>query len=204
MPVMQRRATVPADSNPVLAPASADAWEKWLAANHARSSGVWLRIPKAGAGASLTYPAAVEAALTWGWIDGQKRGLDATAWLQRFTPRAARSIWSKINCAKAEALVASGRMQAPGLAEVERAKRDGRWARAYDSPRTAVVPADLLAAFERKPRAHTFFKALDGANRYAILYRVQEAKRPETRTRRIEDLVAMCGRGERLYPRRAK
>ncbi|MDB4981465.1 MAG: hypothetical protein JWM82_2217, partial [Myxococcales bacterium] len=188
---------------PTITPASAAAWEAWLAKNHVRSKGVWLRLPK-GPGQALTYAAAIEAALLWGWIDGQKRALDATAWLQRFTPRAARSVWSKINCAKAEALVASGRMRPPGLAEIERAKSDGRWARAYESPRAATVPPDLKRALARDAKACAFFEALDGANRYAILYRVQSAKLPETRARRIETFVAMCARGETLHPARAK
>jgi uncharacterized protein YdeI (YjbR/CyaY-like superfamily) len=188
---------------PTVAPTTAAAWEAWLGKNHARSAGVWLRFPK-GPGETLTYPAAVEAALIWGWIDGQKRALDDTAWLQRYTPRAARSAWSKLNRAKAEALVASGRIQAPGLAEVERAKADGRWARAYDGAKTATVPPDLKRALAGEPKARTFFEALDGTNRYAILYRVQTAIRPETRARRIETLVAMCARGETLHPRRSK
>jgi uncharacterized protein YdeI (YjbR/CyaY-like superfamily) len=166
---------------------------------------VFLRLAKGpGGGRRLTYAAALEEALAWGWIDGQKRGLDASAWLQRFTPRGPRSGWSQINRAKAEALIAAGRMEAPGLAEVERAKRDGRWARAYASPRAATVPADLAAAFARDARARAFFEALDGANRYAILYRLETAKRAETRARRIETFVAMCARGETLHPPRRK
>jgi uncharacterized protein YdeI (YjbR/CyaY-like superfamily) len=188
---------------PTVAPTSAAAWEAWLAKNHARSKGAWLRLPK-GPGHELTYVGAVEAALNWGWIDGQARPLDAEAWLQRYTPRAARSTWSKINCARAEALVASGRMRPPGLAEIDRAKRDGRWARAYASPRAATVPPDLKRALARDAKARAFFEALDGANRYAILYRVQSAKLPETRARRIETFVALCARGETLHPPRAK
>jgi uncharacterized protein YdeI (YjbR/CyaY-like superfamily) len=186
-----------------VSPASAAAWEAWLAKHHARSKGVWLRLPK-GSGHDLTYAGAVEAALLWGWIDGQRRAFDATAFLQRFTPRAARSAWSKINCAKAEALVASGRMRPPGLAEVERAKQDGRWARAYDGAKTSTVPPDLRRALARDAKARSFFETLDGANRYAILYRVQSAKLPATRARRIETFVALCARGETLHPPRAK
>jgi uncharacterized protein YdeI (YjbR/CyaY-like superfamily) len=188
---------------PTVAPASAAAWEGWLAKNHAREKGVWLRLLK-GPRDKLTYVGAVEAALIWGWIDGQARPLDAKAWLQRYTPRAARSSWSKINCARAEALVASGRMRPPGLAEIERAKRDGRWARAYASPKVATVPPDLKRALARNAKARPFFEALDGTNRYAILYRVQSAKLPETRARRIETFVAMCARNETLHPARAK
>jgi uncharacterized protein YdeI (YjbR/CyaY-like superfamily) len=152
--------------------------------------------------ARLTYVTALEAALAWGWIDGQKRALDAGAWLQRFTPRAPRSGWSKINRAKAEALIAAGRMAAPGLAEVERARRDGRWDRAYDGARTAAVPPDLARALACDAKARAFFETLDGANRYAILYRVQTAKRPETRARRIKTFVEMCARQEKLHPPR--
>jgi len=161
-----------------------------------------LRLAKGKRGA-LTYAQALEVALAWGWIDGQKRALDASAWLQRFTPRAARSPWSKINRAKAEALIAAGNMRPAGLREVERAKRDGRWERAYDGARTAGVPADLAAALARAPRARRFFDALDAANRYAILYRVQTAKKPETRAERIARFVAMCARGETIHPPRS-
>ena len=195
-----------ARAEPILAVGSAAAWRAWLASHHARSNGVLLRITKAGAGAAkaLTYAEAVEGALTWGWIDSQKRALDASAWLQRFTPRKARSPWSKINRAKAEALIAAGTMKPPGLAEVARAKADGRWERAYDGARAAAVPADLAAALARNARARVFFEALDGANRYAILYRVQTAKQPATRADRIARFVAMCARGETLHPTRPK
>src|SRR5262249_1065240 len=138
---------------------------------------------------ALTYASALDVALAWGWIDSQKQALDETAWLQRFTPRTPRSPWSKINRAKAEALIANGRMEAPGLAEVERAKGDGRWERAYDGARTSTIPSDLAEAFARNPRARAFFEKLDAANRYAILYRVTTAKRPETRAQRIATLV---------------
>lgn len=174
-----------------------------MKSNHATSPGVWLRIGKTTAtGAALTYAQAVDGALAWGWIDSQKKGLDAEAWLQRFTPRRARSPWSKINRAKAEALIAAGTIEAPGLAEIERAKRDGRWARAYDGARVASVPADLAAALARDARARAFFEALDGANRYAILYRVQAAQKPETRRARIAHFVELCARGETLHPPR--
>src|SRR5689334_12592295 len=164
------------EGEPILALSSATQWEAWIRANHASSKGVLLRIPKKSPESTLTYAAALDAALCWGWIDSQRRALDDTAFLQRFTPRTARSPWSKINRSKAEALIASGRMQRPGLAEVERAKRDGRWARAYDGPKTSTVPDDLAAAFERNRRARVFFERLDAANRFAILYRVATAK----------------------------
>ena len=188
-----------------LAPESAAAWRAWLKTNHTAPSGVWLRLGKTEkAGAALTYAQALEGALAWGWIDSQKKGLDATAWLQRFTRRGPRSPWSKINRAKAEALIADGTIEAPGLAEVERARRDGRWARAYDGARAATVPADLAAALAGSAKARAFFDALDGANRYAILYRVQAAKKPETRRARIAHFVQLCARGETLHPPRRR
>ena len=188
---------------PVLAFATARAWSKWLEAHHASSRGLWLKIAKKGAGApSVTYAEALDVALAWGWIDGQKGTLNDVWWLQRFTPRTAKSPWSKINRAKAEALIAAGTMEIHGFAEVERAKRDGRWERAYDGARSSSVPADLVAAFARNARARKFFDTLDGANRYAILYRVQTAKKPETRVERITRFVALCARHETIHPRR--
>lgn len=176
------------------------AFEAWLRKNHASSDGAWLLMAKAGAEEpTVTYPHAVEIALCYGWIDGQKKALDERHWLQRFTPRRARSLWSKANREKAEALIQSGRMQPSGLAEVVRAKSDGRWDTAYDGARTAVVPPDLQAALDARPEARTFFARLDGANRYAVLWRVQTAKRSETRSRRIEALVEMLARGEKIH-----
>jgi uncharacterized protein YdeI (YjbR/CyaY-like superfamily) len=190
--------------DPIVALPSAEAWEAWLRANHVRSAGVRLRIPKKSAGNTLTYAAALEIALAWGWIDSQKQALDDTAWLQRFTPRTRRSPWSEINRAKAEALIASGRMEAPGLAEVDRAKGDGRWERAYASAKTSTVPDDLADALSRNDRARTFFEALDAANRYAILYRVTTAKRADTRAKRIATFVAMCAAHKTLHPARTR
>jgi uncharacterized protein YdeI (YjbR/CyaY-like superfamily) len=176
------------------------AFEAWLRKNHASSDGAWLVIAKAGAeDPTVTYPQAVEIALCHGWIDGQKKGLDEHHWLQRFTPRRARSLWSKANREKAEALVASGRMRPAGTAEIDRAKGDGRWDAAYDGARTAVVPPDLQAALDARPEARRFFAQLDGANRYAVLWRVQTAKRPQTRSKRIEALVEMLARGEKIH-----
>jgi uncharacterized protein YdeI (YjbR/CyaY-like superfamily) len=180
---------------------SARAFETWLRKNHSASEGVWLEIAKPGAAqATVSYAEAVEIALCYGWIDGQKKAQDATYWLQRFTPRRPRSIWSKVNRARAEALVAAGRMQASGQAEIDRAKADGRWDAAYDSARTAAVPADLQAALDAQPKAAAFFSTLNAANRYAVLWRVQTAKKPETRARRIETLVAMLARGDKIHP----
>lgn len=187
--------------SPALRFRSARAFETWLRKNHSASDGVWLEIAKAAAPEpTLSYAEAVEVALCYGWIDGQKKTQDALSWLQRFTPRRPRSIWSKVNRARAEALIAAGRMQARGQAEIDRAKADGRWDAAYDGARTIEVPADLQAAFESQPGAGAFFSTLDAANRYAVLWRVQTAKKPETRARRIETLVAMLARKEKIHP----
>jgi uncharacterized protein YdeI (YjbR/CyaY-like superfamily) len=188
---------------PVLSFTKAADWHAWLASRHSEAQAVLLRIGKTGA-ASITYVEALDIALAWGWIDSQKRALDDSAWLQRFSPRSAKGPWSKINREKAEALIAADLMQPPGLAEVERAKRDGRWERAYDGARASTVPPDLAAALARNARARAFFAKLDGANRYAILYRVQTAKKPETRAGRITRFVAMCARGETIHPKAKK
>jgi uncharacterized protein YdeI (YjbR/CyaY-like superfamily) len=180
--------------------ATAKAWEAWLRRNGATSDGVWLLIAKAGAGEpTVSYAQAIEEALCHGWIDGQKKGFDECHWLQRFTPRRARSLWSKINCAKALALIDAGRMQPAGRAQVDAAKADGRWARAYDGSRTAAVPDDLQAALDADPSAKRFFATLDAANRYAVLWRVQTARQPETRAQRVAQLVAMLSRGEKIH-----
>jgi uncharacterized protein YdeI (YjbR/CyaY-like superfamily) len=183
--------------------ASQDEWRAWLAEHHADSDGVWIAFARKASGIpTVTYAEAVEVALTYGWIDGQARSIDETRYGQRFTPRRARSRWSKINRAKAEKLIAAGKMQPAGLAEVERAKADGRWDAAYDSPTTATVPDDLRGALDANPAAAKLFDELDGSNRYAILHRIQEATRPETRARRIARFVEMLARGETLHPRR--
>lgn len=180
---------------------SADAFESWLARNHDSSPGLWLKLRKKTPGlVTLDYAQALDVALCYGWIDGQKRALDDAFWLQRFTPRRARSRWSKINCAKATTLIEQDRMRPPGLAEVERAKADGRWENAYAGARSAQVPEDLAEALAANPAAAKFFETLDKQNRYAILYRVQEAKKPETRLRRIEKFVTMLAEGEKLHP----
>jgi uncharacterized protein YdeI (YjbR/CyaY-like superfamily) len=190
---------------PVLAPDSVKSWDRWLARHHASSRGVLLKIPKRPSNSgALSYAAALDCALAWGWIDSQKRALDASAWRQRFTPRAPRSPWSKINRSKAEALIASGRMRAPGLAEVERAQKDGRWERAYAGARAASVPPELARALAAQPKALAFFEGLDAANRYAILYRVTTAKKPETRAARIEKYVALCAAHETIHPARKR
>ena len=158
------------------------------------------RIAKRGANEpSVTYPEAVEVALCWGWIDGQKKSLDDQHYLQRFTPRRARSVWSKINVEKVQALIEAGRMQPAGQAQIDAAKADGRWERAYDGARTSTVPEDLQAALEAEPAAKALFATINASNRYAILWRIQTAAKAETRARRIEQLVAMLARGETIH-----
>ena len=177
------------------------AWRAWLDANHAIERGIWLMLAKQASGmSSVTYAEAVDSALCYGWIDGQKKAMDDMWWLQKFTPRRPKSPWSKINRQKAEQLIESGAMQLAGLRAVEAAKADGRWARAYDSPATSTIPPDLQAALDANVEAAAFFATLDSRNRYAILYRIQAARRAETRTNRIEQFVAMLSRHETLYP----
>ncbi len=179
---------------------SAKAFETWLKKHHATSDGLWLQIAKKGAGEpSVTYLDAVEIGLCWGWIDSQKKGLDDQHFLQRFTPRRARSIWSKINVDKVAALIAAGRMQASGQAQIDAAKADGRWDKAYDGARTATVPDDLLAALDANPAAKKFFATVNATNRYAVTWRVQTAVKPETRARRIAQLVEMLAHGEVVH-----
>lgn len=193
------KSVIPLERAPILFK-SAKAFEVWLKKNHAASGGLWLRIAKRGANEpSVTYPEAVEVALCWGWIDGQKKSLDDQHYLQRFTPRRARSVWSKINVEKVQALIEAGRMQPAGQAQIDAAKADGRWERAYDGARTSTVPEDLQAALEAEPAAKAFFATINASNRYAILWRIQTAAKVETRARRIEQLVAMLARGETIH-----
>jgi len=186
--------------------ATQDDWATWLEKNHRKSEGQWLRLAKKDSGLrSVTYGEALEIALCYGWIDGQKRGESEKAWLQRFLPRTAKSIWSKINREKASALIACGRMKAAGLEAVAYAKKDGKWDAAYDSPRGAKVPADFQAALDGNVRAHEFFCRLDGANRYAVLFRIQTVKKAETRARKICEFVEMLERNEMIHaPRKAR
>jgi uncharacterized protein YdeI (YjbR/CyaY-like superfamily) len=187
-----------------LAFADADAWERWLERNAADSDGVWLRIAKKDSGiASVRYPEVLESALCFGWIDGQRRALDEQWFLQRFTPRRSRSPWSRINRTTAERLIADGRMRPAGQAEVERAQSDGRWDAAYAGQREMTVPDDLQRELDARPRAAEFFAQLSSQNRYSILYRLQEAKRPETRARRLAKFVAMLEAGETVHPQRS-
>jgi uncharacterized protein YdeI (YjbR/CyaY-like superfamily) len=180
--------------------ASAEQWEAWLEIHHADSHAVWLKIAKKGFGAaSVIYDEALDMALCFGWIDGQKDRLDDHFWLQAFSPRRQRSRWSKGNRARAESLIKRGLMRPAGLREVERAKADGRWESAYEGQRTAAVPDDLQRALDENPEAMSFFATLDRLNRYAILYRVQDAGRAETRAKRIERFVDMLARHEKIY-----
>jgi uncharacterized protein YdeI (YjbR/CyaY-like superfamily) len=191
----------PAPDYPTLAFKTQKAYETWLAKNHAKAPGVWIKLAKKGSGVkSITYAEAVEASLCYGWIDGQSKSIDDTAWLQKYTPRGRKSIWSKINIGKVEALIKAGRMQPAGLAAVEAAKKDGRWEAAYEPPSKAGVPPDLQAALDTNPKAKAFFATLNSTNRYAILFRTQTAKKPETRAKRIKQFVEMLEKGEKLYP----
>jgi len=191
-----------ADELPIESFESPRAFATWMGKHHAHSHGIRIKFAKKGSGIpSVTYAEAVELALCYGWIDGQAKRIDDDFYLQRFTPRRPKSMWSKINCTKAEALIASGRMKPAGLREVERAKADGRWDAAYASPRNAQVPDDLAAALAKNAKARRFFEALDGTNRYAILHRVMTAKKPETRARRIAQFVDMLAKGETIHPR---
>jgi uncharacterized protein YdeI (YjbR/CyaY-like superfamily) len=179
--------------------ASAAEWEEWLEANHA-SDGVWVKIAKTGSGVdSVRYPEVLDCALCFGWVDGRREALDERHFLQRFTPRRRRSKWSRINRDKVERLIAEGRMRPAGLEEVERAQADGRWEAAYEGQRSISVPDDLQRELDARPRAAAFFAELNSQNRYAILYRLQDAKKPETRARRLEKFVAMLEAGETLY-----
>jgi len=189
---------------PPLVVKGADTWRSWLDANHARSAGVLLLLAKKGTTdpTSLTYDAALEEALCFGWIDGQVRPGDDATYSRRFTPRTARSNWSKRNVSIIERLAREGRMHPAGLAEVERARADGRWDAAYAGSKTIEVPADFVAALRAEPRAQEMFEQLTSQNRYSVLYRIETAKRSDTRARRIDQLVAMLARGETIHPQR--
>jgi uncharacterized protein YdeI (YjbR/CyaY-like superfamily) len=187
---------------PVVAFPSKSAWEAWLRKAHETSDGVWLKMARKSSGVdSVTHAEALEVGLCYGWIDGQTKRVDDTHWVQRFTPRTARSKWSKVNREKALELIAAGKMKPAGKREVEAAQADGRWDAAYEPPSKATVPEDLRRALERHPRARRLFEQLDSQNRYAILYRLQDAKRPETRERRLAQFVAMLDEGKTIYPR---
>ena len=191
---------VPSDL-PLLHVTSQTDWEAWLAQNHADAPGVWLQIAKKGQGVtSVSYAEAVEGGLCYGWIDGQKRAYNEQFYLQRFTPRRPNSIWSKVNVAKATALIESGRMAPAGLAEVERAQANGRWQAAYAPQSADEIPPELQAALDAHPKAQAFFTQLDKTNRYAFCFRVQTAKKTETRRQRIAKFITMMENGEKFYP----
>ncbi len=186
---------------PVIAFETQKAWANWLAKNHTTASGLWLKLAKKASGLpSVSYDEALEVALCYGWIDGQKNGYDEKWWLQKFTLRGARSVWSKINRDKAERLIKDGRMKPAGLKAAEAAKQNGQWDAAYDGQRTATVPDDLQAALNKSARAKAFFATLNSANRYAILFRIHTAKKAETRARRIQQFIEMLEKNELLYP----
>jgi uncharacterized protein YdeI (YjbR/CyaY-like superfamily) len=186
---------------PVMLFAQQSDWADWLDQHHAESPGVWLRIAKKSSDLqSVSYAEAIDVALCYGWIDGQSKKYDESSWIQKFTPRGPRSIWSKVNREKVTALIESGRMQPAGLAAIERAKQNGQWDAAYDAPSKATVPSDLQAELDKHPQASAFFATLNSQNRYAILFRIQTAKKPETRARRIQQFIEMLERNEKIYP----
>ncbi len=185
---------------PILQCETPKAWETWLDQHHATTSGVWLRLAKKASGdRSVTYQEALEVALCYGWIDGQKKGYDDRSWLQKFTPRSARSLWSKVNKEKVQQLISNGLMKPAGLKAIERAQQNGQWEAAYEAQSRATIPSDLQEALDQNPKAKDFYMTLDSRNRYAILFRVQTAKKAETRARRIQQFVSMLEKQEKLY-----
>lgn len=200
--VRYRRPRLPTKTLPTQRFANPAAWDTWLQKHHASSPGVWLEFAKKGRRTPpLSHAQALETALCFGWIDGQTASSTAGRWRQRFTPRGPRSKWSQINCAAVDRLRAQGRLAPAGLRQMEAAQRDGRWKAAYAPQRTITIPRDLQAALVASPRAKQFFQALDSKNRYAILYRLQDAKKPETRLRRLQKFVHMLAAGETLHER---
>jgi len=189
------------DNVPIMSFETQQDWEAWLKENHAETKGIWLKIAKKEARtSSVSYAEALDSALCYGWIDGQKAAFDDKYWLQKFTPRTAKSIWSKVNCGKAEALIAEGRMQPEGLRQVELAKSDGRWERAYESQSKITIPDDFQSELDKNPKAQDFFNTLDSANRYAFLFRIHAAKKPETRSAKIQKFVEMLHQQQKLHP----
>ena len=194
-------AETPKTDLPVVLFKDQKAWEAWLRKHFASAAGVWLRVAKKSAQLqSVSYQEALEVALCYGWIDGQKKSFDEECWLQKFTPRGPKSIWSKINRAKALDLIEHGQMRPAGLAAIESAKKNGRWDAAYDSHRTAAPPSDFIIALNKDMKAKAFFATLNSQNRYAILFRIQTAKKVETRQKRINQFVEMLAKHEKLYP----
>ena len=188
------------DGRPILQLASPEEWEAWLDREHASSDGVWLKFAKKGSGVTtVVYAEALDVALCFGWIDSQVMALDERFYLQRFTPRRSRSKWSKINVEKIEALTKAGRMRPAGLEQVELAKADGRWDAAYSSPANMTEPPDLEKALKASPKAAEFWASLNKSNRYAVIFQLEDAKKPETRERRLAKFIGMLERGEKLY-----
>lgn len=186
---------------PIMLFARQQDWAEWLDQQHAESPGVWLRIAKKASGIeSVSYAEALDVALCYGWIDGQRKAYDESSFLQKFTPRGPRSIWSKVNQGKVAVLIQNGKMQPAGLAAIERARQNGQWEAAYESQSRASVPEDLQAELDKHPQASAFFATLNSQNRYAILFRIQTAKKPETRARRIQQFIQMLENGEKIYP----
>jgi len=185
---------------PIIVFDSQDTWTQWLEENHTESQGLWLKIAKKESGhSSVSYAEALNVALCFGWIDGQKGKFDDAYWLQKFTPRRAKSIWSQVNREKVDGLIAEGKMREAGLKEIERAKADGRWEAAYAPQSKITIPDEFQAALDQNPTAQTFFNGLNSANRYAILFQITTAKKAETRQRRIEKLITMLNAQEKLY-----
>lgn len=179
---------------------SSQAWEEWLSQNHHLEEGIWLRFYKKSSNiASVTYKEAVDVALCYGWIDGQARSYDEQSYIQKFTPRRKRSIWSKVNRGNVERLITDGRMREPGQKAINAAKADGRWDAAYDSPSTSEMPTDFQAALDANPAAHAFYATLNKANTYAILWRLQTTKTPEARQKRMEQILEMLTKGETFH-----
>ena len=194
------KATKSGNEMQVVSFASPKEWRKWIAVNHATSSGIWLRFFKKDSGIkTVTYAEALEEALCYGWIDGQVNKYDATSYIQKFTPRRPKSIWSKRNTEKAERLIQEGKMEAAGMQQVELAKTDGRWQQAYDSSKSMKVPEDFLQQLSKNKKAKTFFDGLNKANLYAIAWRLQTAKRPETREKRLKEILAMMSEGKKFH-----
>lgn len=179
---------------------TAEAFEKWLEKNHKNSNGIWLKIfKKDSKKKTVSYAEALDVALCYGWIDGQKQAHDEQAWLQKFSPRGAKSIWSKINTGHVERLISEGRMRPAGLEAVEKARADGRWEKAYDSPSKMTIPEDFLKVLSKNKKAEAFFKGLNKTNLFAIGFRLQTAKKQETRERRMKEIIEMLAKGEKVH-----
>ena len=197
---MKSSASKSPDEKPIVEFRRKSAWTRWLEKNHDKSSGAWLRLAKKNSALrSISRSDALDVALCFGWIDGQARSEGDETWLQKFTPRGKRSIWSKINRENVQRLIESGEMRPPGVAEIERAKKDGRWEAAYDSPKSMAIPDELQTELDKNKKAKAFFDTLNSQNRYAILFRIHTAKKVETKIKRIKQFVEMLERGEKIH-----